>query len=96
MNTPRNQANKGDPPVVSISAWKSDKDEKSVTYMFQIQTRSARALKKIAKSLAGEETGSGYNPNSKESILLIKKVFSSCEEFNAFIDNFELKITKVK
>ena len=96
MNMSRDRTKKGDSPAVKISAWKSDKDEKSVTYIFQIQAKSIRVLKKITKSLSGQETGSGYDPKNKENILLIKKVFPSCEEFNMFLNNFEFKVTKVK
>jgi len=46
--------------------------------------------------LLGMETGTGFDPNSKEVISLVRRLFSSKEEFREFANNFEYKMERLK
>ena len=89
-----NRKPKGENP--RIVTWCQGKVNEEWAYMFQVQTKSTILSKRILQMLLGMEAGTGFDPNSKEVISLVRRLFSSKEEFREFANNFEYKMERLK
>ena len=81
---------------LAITVWTQGRDKTLQVYIFQVQAKSIRLLKKVAKAIQGTDNGTGYDKKKNESILLVKKCFRSVGDFKEFINNFEYKVERVK
>lgn len=94
MRTNKQKIRKSD--GLAITVWRQGKENTSQVYMFQLQAKSIRLLKKVVKAIQGTNSGIGYDKKKKENIMLIKKCFSSVDKFKEFINNFEYKVERVR
>jgi len=79
-----------------VVMWHQGESKEELVYVFQLHARSTSLLHRVAKAIQGTSTGSGFDRKKKEKILLIKKYFSSKNDFEKFTNNFEYAIEKAK
>jgi len=89
------RSNRSKKEKIKIAAWVQGKEKDRITCIFQLEARSIRLLRQVAKQIAGSESGEGFNPKNKERILLIKRDFFSVKDFNKFKKNFKYEIERV-
>lgn len=82
------------------TAWKHFKDAKNHYYIMQINgIKGVRQQKKIRKYMTEEEAwkffGEGFDPKSKESVLLFEKPFNSNEEWLEYAREFPYSLVEL-
>ena len=72
--------------------WK--KEEESLVYIFQI-TGKSKVLSHAADEIRGRKSGEGYNPKTKEDILLLERGFESKKEWLSFVNGLTFKLSEI-
>ena len=74
-------------------AWR--KQEEEHLYTLQIHSGSNRALSLAAEEVSGTIAGKGYNPKTKQSILILEKKFNSKKEWLRFAKTLSFKLSEI-
>tara|TARA_R110001583_G_scaffold15480_16_gene63649 strand:- start:1072 stop:1368 length:297 start_codon:yes stop_codon:yes gene_type:complete len=80
--------------MISVVCWKEmKKEDSSVACRLQVQYKDQRRVKTILKELAEwKETGNGYNPRNKESLLFFAREFPDDKKWRSFLKSFPYRI----
>jgi len=75
---------------------KSSKENKKVTYTLQVTTSDKRVLNKVIKEASDwHEAGTGFDTNSKNMIVLLKKSFEDKSEWIQFANTLSFDVEEI-